>query len=311
MLAEERQRGHALARTLACLTRADLAEVQLGLVRDCDPYPGVVFRDACERATTALAGLLDAPHVDALLASHALSALAWTHHPRAVELFSLWRRALPPWAGRLHISPDRYTHAGGWELSDDGTPRALAGEPCMELTASGSSEDARAMIASDQHCRCGRPLTLLFGVRTAHILLPWLGWPSDRLIVPMCDACVCFGTLFYSSSESDTLVPIGEPQAVPEDAPTWPLLPKVGLALGARRSPYRAADWLLEMKESQVGGHPGWVQDPAYPTCPSCRRTMCFVGQVAGSEVDRHREGTYYGFACAPCGLVAANYQQT
>jgi hypothetical protein len=310
-LAEERQRGHALARTLACLTRADLRDVQLALVRARDPYPSVVFRDASEVPTTALAALLDARDIDALLASHALSALAWTHNPRAVELFSRWRQHPPPWAGLLHISPDHYAHAGGWELSEVGTPRALCGEPCMELVAYGSSGDARAIVATEQRCRCGRTLTLLFDVQTARTNLPWLGWPCDRLVVPTCDACACFGTLFHSVNEDDVLTPIGEHPLVPDDAASWPLLPSVGLRLGAPRSPYFAADWLLEMKQSQLGGHPGWIQDPAYPQCPKCARTMCFVGQVACGDVEPNREGTYYGYACAPCRVVASNYQQT
>ena len=313
LVGEGQDEARDMASTLACVTQADLEDVQLALVRKRVPYPAVVFRAASERVTASLAALLHEPKRETLLISHVLEALAWTRHPHAIGLFMRWRDAPPDWAGLLHLEPCRYAACGGWELGVDAKPRALCGEPCGEFVASheAASADARAIVATTSRCRCGRALALLFDVRAARTLLPWLEWPYDRLVVPMCDACVCFETLFYSVTESADFSEVSERKAAPADAATWPELPSAGLVVGARRSPLHAADWLLEMGESQLGGHPGWVQDLAYPTCPTCSRTMSFVGQVAHAEFEAHAEGTYYGFACPRCRVVAANYQQT
>lgn len=308
---DDGEEGASLARTLACLTRAELDELQLALVGCGDPHPSVVFRDASERVTRALATLLEAPDVAPLLASHTLSALAWTHHPHAVALFARWGAHPPSWAPRLHLAPAGYARDGGWEL-EGGVSRALAGEPCHALVTGGSSDRARALTPTDQRCRCGRALTLLLDVRDVGGLLPWIGWAGERLIVPTCDVCVCFATLFHTVDDAGVIAELGDRALSTAAAGAdLPLPAGTGLVLGAPRSPYHAADWLLELRASQLGGYPGWIQHPAYPACAACGRTMAFVGQLEGADVVPYGEGTFYGFACAPCSIVATCFQQT
>jgi hypothetical protein len=86
------------------------------------------------------------------------------------------------------------------------------------------------------------------------------------------------------------------------------------LALGPqRRTPFEAVGRLMldETGTSQIGGHPEWVQDAEYPVCPGCQRLMTYIGQVSLDDVEEFSEGTFYGFACLPCGKGATNYQQT
>ncbi len=107
LIDEGQDEARDMASTLACMTQADLEEVQLALVRKRVPHPGVVFRAASERVSASLAALLDEPNLETLLVSHVLEALAWTRHPLAIELFIRWRDAPPEWAGLLYLEPMR------------------------------------------------------------------------------------------------------------------------------------------------------------------------------------------------------------
>jgi len=60
---------------------------------------------------------------------------------------------------------------------------------------------------------------------------------------------------------------------------------------------------------SQIGGVPGWVQYPAFPSCTGCSRTMICVAQIANNDLGE--EGTHYAFWCRGCGVTATAYQQT
>ncbi|MCX6952790.1 MAG: hypothetical protein NTV51_11580, partial [Verrucomicrobia bacterium] len=61
---------------------------------------------------------------------------------------------------------------------------------------------------------------------------------------------------------------------------------------------------------SQIGGHPGWVQDSAYPKCPDCGDTMTFIGQLDNAHFKGH-EGVHYALLCPSCRVTATTYQQT
>ncbi|MCP1135848.1 DUF1963 domain-containing protein [Paenibacillus polysaccharolyticus] len=77
------------------------------------------------------------------------------------------------------------------------------------------------------------------------------------------------------------------------------------------RQPFHGSEWAMEPSISQVGGHPGWVQDADYPVCPACSATMKAIGQLDGEMIQENGEGVYYMFACEPCQMTAVSYQQS
>lgn len=61
----------------------------------------------------------------------------------------------------------------------------------------------------------------------------------------------------------------------------------------------------------KLGGHPGWHQDPARPTC--CGAPMHFLLQLASStpvEVGFGGDGTAYVFDCARCHALSMTWQR-
>jgi hypothetical protein len=77
------------------------------------------------------------------------------------------------------------------------------------------------------------------------------------------------------------------------------------------RQPFHGSEWAMEPSLSQVGGHPGWVQDADYPSCPACSVTMKAIGQLDGEMIQENGEGVYYMFGCEPCQMTAVSYQQS
>lgn len=76
------------------------------------------------------------------------------------------------------------------------------------------------------------------------------------------------------------------------------------------QSPFFAAVWTMSQLDSQIGGHPSWVQDPEYPVCPCCERRMP-LGQVDYADFDELAEGIFYMFVCPQDGITATTYQQS
>ncbi len=111
----------------------------------------------------------------------------------------------------------------------------------------------------------------------------------------------------------------GEPPALLRKiglGPSGPLYdwPEQRLTFGPeRRTPFETLGrlMLMELGTSQVGGHPEWVQDPEYPTCPTCLRRMPCIGQVAWEDLEEAAEGVTYAFLCLSCQKAATCYQQT
>jgi hypothetical protein len=62
---------------------------------------------------------------------------------------------------------------------------------------------------------------------------------------------------------------------------------------------------------SQIGGHPDWIQETAFPTCPGCQRHTRCISQVSWEDVEKFAEGSTYAFVYLPCEKGATTYQQT
>ena len=127
--------------------------------------------------------------------------------------------------------------------------------------------------------------------------------------------CTCFGLVCTEvegnggAKWSDQNV---RPTHLPEDTANWGKWKESSLVLGKQlRDPFSAVDYSLSMSPSQVGGHPTLVQDAEYPSCPSCKELMMFLGQVAAEDIDEYGEGIHYSFLCTTCGVACTQFQQT
>ncbi|MEZ5326970.1 MAG: hypothetical protein R3F19_18120 [Verrucomicrobiales bacterium] len=136
----------------------------------------------------------------------------------------------------------------------------------------------------------------------------------ERLQVVTCEICTAFGTVFGQFDESGRghWHPKNErPAYLPDDVEGWGRLPENNLTPGAQRSALFAADQFLPTTFSQLGGHPTWIQDSAFPECPDCIATMLFLGQIDRDDIEKVSEGVYYAFLCPTCRTTATAYQQT
>lgn len=65
------------------------------------------------------------------------------------------------------------------------------------------------------------------------------------------------------------------------------------------------------MSDSQICGHPSWVQDADYPSCPCCGKRMRFIGQIDWADFVHLGEGIFYMFVCPEDNVTATLYQQS
>jgi hypothetical protein len=310
-----------IARCMTAFTYADLSPLLRTFISADHFYPGFVFLRAnpdirdmlLERIARVPEG-----HDHLLIRNHLLVALAWIGDERVVDLFGKWHISPPSWAKTLHVPPEGYAQEAGWQLSSDLHRRDLYYKTCYPLTRTGAGDTnspAFAVTARQDHCPwCNRLLSNLLELDRSAEQLAFLNYSSNRISVPFCDACGCYGVLYGKLSEQGSTWSThnAKPECLPDDGASWEGLPQRKLALaGAARSPWRAADQFLPTTFSQIGGHPGWVQDAEYPHCPECQQSMVFIGQVVCNEVLDPSEGIHYAFLCSPCGTTATCYQQT
>jgi hypothetical protein len=264
-----------IAACLVAFVSADISSLLHDFIRIAELRPEFMFHRAAPKIRDLLTQHLArvAGH-DRLLTDKLLCALAWVGDERVVELFAGWRAQPPGWASDLHIPAHQYSQQAGWELTPDGRRRNLYYEICHPLIRS----DASPLPSS--------PVTVL---TDANLLE--LDGTADALAFLGCKQRI--------------VVPVGEQVLVQN-------LPRRSLILAdAPRSPWHAAIDSLPTQQSQLGGHPAWVQDAEYPTCGTCQRTMPCIGQVACADVDPRREGMFYAFLCSDCATTASTYQQT
>jgi len=293
----------SMAVAVATQTRVDLRPLQLALLaRDALVAPAA-FASADADVRDALFARLQVEDRRELWA--ALEALAWCGDDVVVEHFAQWRSRPPAWWQRFDGALADVTHVAGWELDERGRRRELVAKTCIELVARAAgqpvseSDQVRVAVRTEATCSsCGAPVCDLLRVRE----------PAGVLAVPFCANCLYEvgpqrGS--YDDAGRSALATLaggadgcGDHEAIPEDA------------LRAGRS--RPARWALEWgaaPASQLGGFPTWIQGPGYPGCPSCQRTMRFVGQLDTEDLELGMEGFHYAFACRGCRTTAAVFQ--
>ena len=307
--------AEAIAKSLATLTEFDLTEMLRAWVEEDRHWPAIAFRFAKPEIRDAIILSLNAGRANA---SHALSALAWIGDDVVCEAFLKWDSDLPQCVSKLHVSPSAYANVAGWEIVG-GRRRNLFHEQCLAITQVPEGQEnasAKVFQNTEQACPwCGNSLSHMIDLNLSDSRLSFFGFAGPRLPVLTCHACTCYGGGFSSKIDNEGATrphPLGRrPEWLPEnssefDGPAWRDMP---FALVPRRA-IHAADWCMELKSSQLGGLPCWVQDSEYPKCPECSATMRFIAQINEDDLPGN-EGTYYAFLCAPCRTTATRYQQT
>lgn len=295
-----------IATCLVAFTSTDISSLQQELIQLGELRPEFVFQRAAPKIRDLLTQhLARVAGRDALRTDKILCALAWIGDERVVELFAGWRAQPPVWASALHIPPQKYSQQAGWELSPDSQRRDLYREVCYPLIRTAApSASASVTVLTDRPDRCpacARPLTNLFELAGA-----------DKLFVPACESCLSdlSGKVSEASAvwsvQHAAITPVSVSDGAGVRLPRRSLFPAE-----STRSPWHAAVDSLPTQHSQIGGHPAWIQDAAYPTCGECRRTMLCIGQIACEDVDANREGMFYAFLCQECATTASSFQRT
>ncbi|WP_148308166.1 hypothetical protein [Actinoplanes friuliensis] len=246
--------------------------------------------------------------IDEGLLPPGLYRLAAGRTAAAVDAFGRWARESPEWLRHFPDGLGKEGHVGGWELDPAGNRRDLTSRSATALVPVGEGGAPVSGGALDGKCGwCGLPMWRLLEVD--RVLLADLFPDSPGpLVISTCARCGGYADIF--TEQGRFVEENGEPGFLGEDEDGWELPDEGLLALGeARPDPWATGagrGW------STLGGLPLWGQEPAYPACPRCSRTMPYVGQVTGRDLDgQWGQGCHYLFHDPGCGLSAVVYQQT
>ncbi len=256
--------------------------------------------------------------------NHLLLVLGWIGDSAVIDQFQQWRKQPPKWAEQLFVTPETYALDGGWELTPEGERRNLINHVCYPIRQVNEQNNevnighrARFLETSSAACPwCKRKLTKLMDVAVSHPALQYLNLSMENLQVVTCEACGCFSTIYMELDNRG--MPVWsqfnqKPDYLPDfedvNSSTEPP-PCLNLAY-VPQFPYYAAVWTMSQLDSQIGGHPSWVQDAEYPVCPCCERRMQYIGQIDYADFDEYGEGIFYMFICPKDKITATVYQQS
>ncbi|GAV12964.1 DUF1963 domain-containing protein [Paenibacillus sp. NAIST15-1] len=309
--------------SLVCYRNDDISKVLPKLIERDMYYPSILFKDAPPEIRERL---LQQVEWDDDNRNHILIILSWIGDAEVVRQFEEWRLHPPKWAGQLLVNPDVNALEGGWELASNGESRELISGLCYAIRSTDEQQvnlgvgtsAAHFLKTSNSNCPwCERKLTVLMDADTTHPSLAYLGMPTERLQVATCELCGGFSTIYMELDQ------LGEPvwsrfNQKPDYLPSWDdedssvTVEEIKLTLSSEpHSPYYAATWTLTQQDSQIGGHPSWVQDADFPHCPCCAQRMRFIGQLDWADFDKYGEGIFYMFICTEDRMTATLYQQS
>lgn len=287
---------------------------------------GVLYREADLATRDQLFTLLYEQPSDIHAIAGYVCALSWIGDEEVRDQFSRWQYKSPPWLLDLAQPLTTCMHIAGWELTESRKRRDLFYQECYELISDFDEEKSRnletikAVLPREDRCgSCGRHLFNLFEIDLSDPRLQFLGIKGKKLDIAMCPTDTVLGEPLFTdvdvSGRSEWSDVNGDRVEPLEDLNDWedlPRLPYDQLRLGpARRTPYETHAAYQQKGLSQIGGHPEWAQNPGYPQCPDCGRTMKFVGQLELVDILENTEGMLYAFHCRECGKAATTYQQT
>jgi hypothetical protein len=188
---------------------------------------------------------------------------------------------------------------GGWELDDGGGIRHLT-SPIAYAIGRGDGTGISGGALKESCDWCGMAL--------------WRVLDFEGLVAGTCIRCGCYTTVFTDQDPDGAVRWADEnsrPQFLGHDGGIWELPDDLQLHIDAARpTPYAGSAW--DAGGSTFGGLPDWIQDPEYPTCPRCDKTMMYRAMITGADMwDGSAEGCLYVFADTDCRLSAVVYQQS
>lgn len=281
----------------------------------------ILFKDASQNIRDVL---IEQVKWDEDNRNYLLLILGWIGDRVVTEQFREWRMQLPSWAEQLFVMPETYALDAGWELTPDGKKHNLIHPLCYAIRQADQQDDdlnekhhAHFLKSSHLTCPwCNRKLIKLMDLATSHPALQYVNLQMENLQVITCDVCGGFSTI-YMELDNDG-VPVWsrhnqEPAYLPNiDNLISEAKTTHSLVLSCKpQSPYYAAVWTMSQLDSQIGGHPTWVQEPEYPVCPCCERRMQYIGQIDYADFDEFAEGIFYMFLCPTDRMTATTYQQS
>jgi hypothetical protein len=280
-------------------------------------FPRELYYCLSEDDANYLVSLIDAGVEDSWMW---LEVLVMAPTAAATRAFARWRTGAGWMTGDEW--PLNYENlAGGWELDAEGNVRVLVNPVAYALTA---TTDVGASVSggplAQRRCfSCGLALWRVLDVDLADPVYAGLGLAhAGRLAAATCLKCGARGTdtvsgevvIFHEyDAEGRILVDASDEQSgtfsytdsrhddwtLPDDPPL--------LSAGPRPLPPHTA-------ESKLGGAPKWEQEPEYPACPRCDRTMHLLAQIGRSPLfGEGYEGFHYVFADVECRVSAVIYQ--
>ncbi|MDR7315496.1 DUF1963 domain-containing protein [Brevibacillus nitrificans] len=322
LLAEgDEEQAEAILSSLVCYRNENIAAALPELMEQGMYNPALVYKDASPAVRDRL---LEQVEWDDENRNLLLLALSWIGDPLVVRRFQEWRLHPPAWADQLFVQPEIYALEGGWELTQEGERRDLTHSLSYAIRVTSEqthSEDevsaARFLTTSTSTCPwCEGSLTILMDVEAAHPSLAYLALSLERLKIQTCERCGCFSTIYMDVDSQG--VPVWsrfnhKPDYLRSiDPDDYSGVSDYRLTLSTEpHSPFFAAIWTLSQQNSQIGGHPSWVQDADYPSCPCCGKRMRFIGQIDWADFVPLGEGIFYMFVCPEDKMTATLYQQS
>lgn len=232
-------------------------------------------------------------------AGRLLSVLVTTPTATAAAAVTRWQAVTPDWTAEFFWPVSRYPHIGGWELDNEGRIRRL------------TSPSAHALVPNDGTGISGGVLNESCGWCGMAL---WRVLDIEGIVAGTCIRCGCYTTIFTDQDLGGAVrwaVENSRPQFLGRDDDTWELPDDVRLHVGAARpTSYSGTAW--DAGGSTLGGLPDWIQDPEYPACPRCDKTMTYRGMITGPDLwGEAAEGCHYVFADTDCHMSAVVYQQS
>ena len=142
------------------------------------------------------------------------------------------------------------------------------------------------------------------------------------LKLEVCLSCLGWekSPLFYQHDNEGGIEPVRSDDArIKPQFPAEPLL-ETQVKLASTPERWFWQDWALSNSRQnlhRLGGHPCWIQQPDYPHCPECGRTMHFLLQLDSDLPSGKGEflwgsgGIAYGFWCDHCRISGFHWQCT
>lgn len=307
--------------SLVCYRNDNISKVLPALIEHSLFHNSILFKDSSQNIRDQL---LERVTWDEDNRNHLLLVLGWIGDSVVIDQFQAWRLQLPTWADELCVPPEHYALDGGWELTPDGERRDLISHLCYAIRKADRQYDdindkhhARFLEISGAVCPwCKRKLTKLMDVAASHPALQYLNLSTENLQVVTCEFCGGFSTIYMELGKYG--VPVWsrynrEPDYLPdiEDVNSSTENPPRLVLTHEPQSLYYAAVWTMPQLDSEIGGHPSWIQDPEYPICPCCERRMRYIGQIDYVDFDEYAEGIFYMFICPKDRITATVYQQS